>query len=184
MEKLNQVAINAGRISPLTFQLKTEWDETKGDKKELCIEKASEACSLVCDVIAPKAGKELFHSCFTPDKETNYGELVPLMQAYNSATTRNVKTQILRLYSYRYPVKTLQRIHEPYAKLTKWQIKRARAHAREYGSGSLVKTSPFHRVWIPPANWTISWTLSTVPTSIKMSRLVQGSCSLTAVIRL
>ena len=73
MEKLNQVAINAGRISPLTFQLKTKWDETKGDEKELCIEKASEACSLVCGVIAPKAGKELFHSCFTPDKETNYG---------------------------------------------------------------------------------------------------------------
>ena len=151
MEKLNQVETNAGRISPLTFQLKTKWDEAKADEKELCIKKASEACSLVCDVIAPKAGKELFHSCFTPDKETNYGDLVPLMQAYSSATTRNVKTQILSLYAYRYPVKTLQRIHEPYAKLTEWQIKRARAHAREYGPGSLVETSPTHRVRIPPA---------------------------------
>ena len=151
MEKLNQVATNADRISSLTFQLKTKWDEAKADEKELCIEKASEACSLVCDVIAPNAGKELFHSCFTPDKETNYGDLVPLMQAYSSATTRNVKTQMLSLYAYRYPVKTLQRIHEPYAKLTEWQIKRARAHAREYDPGSLVETSPTHRVRISPA---------------------------------
>ena len=100
MEKLNQVATNAGRISQLTFQLKTKWDEAKGDEKELCIEKATEACSLVCDVIAPKAGKELFHSCFTPDKEKSYGDLVPLMQAHSSATTRNMKTQILSLYAY------------------------------------------------------------------------------------
>ena len=97
------MATNADRISPLTLQLKTKWDEAKADEKELCIEKASEACSLVCDVIAPKAGKEPFHSCFTPDKETNYGDLVPLMQSYSSATTRNVKTQILSLYAYRYP---------------------------------------------------------------------------------
>ena len=47
------------------------------------------------------------------------------MQAYSNATTRNVKTQILSLYAYRYPVKTLQKIHEPYAKLTEWQIRRA-----------------------------------------------------------
>ena len=47
------------------------------------------------------------------------------MQAYSNAMTRNVKTQILSLYAYRYPVKTLQKIHEPYAKLTEWQIRRA-----------------------------------------------------------
>ena len=27
MESLNQVATNAGRVSPLMFQLKTSWDE-------------------------------------------------------------------------------------------------------------------------------------------------------------
>lgn len=151
MEKLNQVATNAGRVSPLMFQLKTTWDEAREDEKDVCIDKATDACSLVCDVIAPKAGQELYQSCFTPDKETNYGELVPLMQAYSNATTRNVKTQILSLYAYRYPVKTLQRIHEPYAKLTDWQIRQARAHARECGPGSLVETSPSHRVRLPPA---------------------------------
>jgi hypothetical protein len=31
------------------------------------------------------------------------------------------------MYAYQYPVKTLQRIHEPYARSSKWQIKRARS---------------------------------------------------------
>ena len=151
IEELNQVATSAGRVSPLTFRLKTTWDEAKEHEKQVCIDKATEACSLVCDVIAPKAGQELFQSCFAPDREQNYMELVPLMQAYSKATTRNLKTQILSLYAYRYPVKTLQRIHEPYAKLTEWQIKRARAHAKECGPGSLVEKSPCHRVRLPPA---------------------------------
>ena len=118
MEKLNQVATNVGPVSPLTFQLKTTWDDAREDEKEVCIDKAAEACSLVCDVIAPNAGQELFQSCLISDKERNYGDLVPLMQAYSNATRRNVKTQILSLYAYRYPEKTLQNIHEPYAKLT------------------------------------------------------------------
>ena len=151
MENLNQVATNAGRVSPLMFQLKTSWDEASEEEKEVCIDKATEACNLVCDVIAPKAGTELFRSCITPEKDANFSDLVPLMEAYSNASTKNVKTQILSLYAYRYPVKTLQRIHEPYAKLTEWQIRCARAHARERGPGSLVDTSPSHRVCLPPA---------------------------------
>ena len=151
MKKLNQVATNVGPVSPLTFQLKTTWDDARKDEKGVCIDKAAEACSLICDVIAPNAGQKLFQSCFTPDKETNYLDLVPLMQAYSNATTRNVKTQILNLYAYRCPEKTLQKIHEPYAKLTEWQIRRAWAHARECGPGSLVETSPSHRIRLPPA---------------------------------
>ena len=151
MDRLNNVATNVGPVSPLTFQLKTKWDDAREDEKDVCIDKATETCSLVCDIIAPNAGQELFQSCFTPKEETKYAELVPLMQAYSNATTRNVKTQILSLYAYRYPVKTLQKIHEPYAKLTEWQIKRARAHARECGPGSLIETSPSHRVRLPPA---------------------------------
>ena len=96
----------------------------------------------------------LGESCFTLvsqlTKETNYSEFVPLMQAYSNATTKNVKTQILSLYAYQYPVKTLQKIHEPYAKLTEWQIKRARSHAGESGRGSLVETSPCHRIRLQP----------------------------------
>ena len=71
------------------------------------------------------------------------------MEAYSNASTKNVKTQIPSLYAYRYPVKTLQRIHEPYAKLTEWQIRCARAQAQESCPGSLVETSPTHRVCLP-----------------------------------
>ena len=50
------------------FQLKTSWDEASEQEKELCIDKATEACNLVRDVIAPKAGSELFQSCVTSEK--------------------------------------------------------------------------------------------------------------------
>ena len=60
MESLNQVATNPGRVSPLMFQFKTSWGEAS-EQEEVCIDKATEACSLVCDVIAPKARSELFH---------------------------------------------------------------------------------------------------------------------------
>lgn len=147
----NQVATNAGRVSPLMSQLKTSWDEASEEEKEVFIEKATESRNLVCDIIAPKAGPELFRSCVTPEKDANFSDLVPLMEAYSNASTKNVKTQILSLYAYRYPVKTLQRIHEPYAKLSEWQIRCARAQARECGPGSLVETSLCHRVCLPSA---------------------------------
>ena len=35
----------------------------------------------------------------------------------------------LSIYAYRYPLDTLIRIHEPYEKISKWQVKQARAHA-------------------------------------------------------
>lgn len=73
------------------------------------------------------------------------------MEAYKNASTKNVKTQILSLYAYRYPVNVLQEMHEPYAKITEWQIKRARAHAKECGPRSLIEKSPSHRVRLPAA---------------------------------
>lgn len=73
------------------------------------------------------------------------------MEAYKNASTKNVKTQILSLYAYRYPANVLQEMHEPYAKITEWQIKRARAHAKECGPRSLIEKSPSHRVRLPAA---------------------------------
>ena len=64
--------------------------------------------------------------------------------------TSTLKTQILGLYAYRYPVRTLQKIHEPYSKLSEWQLRRTRAHARECGPVSMVEKSPCHRVRLPP----------------------------------
>ena len=45
MEKLNPVATGAGRVNPLTFQLKSTWEEAKEHEKEICIDEATEACS-------------------------------------------------------------------------------------------------------------------------------------------
>ena len=92
------------------FQLKTSRDEASEQEKEVGIDKAVEACNLVCDVIAPKAGPELFQSCVTAEKDVHFSDLVPLMEAYSNASTKNVKIQILSLYVYRHPMKTLQRI--------------------------------------------------------------------------
>ena len=68
------------------------------------------------------------------------------MQAYKNAPTRNLKTQILSLYAYRYPMKKLQKLHEPYESITTWQIKKARTHARECGPGLTVEKSLSYRV--------------------------------------
>ena len=140
-----------GKISPLTFQLKSTWEEATEDEKEICIEKAMEGCSVVCEIIAPNAGDKLLQSCAhaqLSDIETEdvSGDLVALMQAYKNAPTKNLKRQILSIYAYRYPVKKLQRLHEPYESLTAWQIKRARAHAREFGPGFTVEKSSSHRI--------------------------------------
>ena len=95
MESLNQVATNAGRVSPLMFQLKTSWDAASEQEKEVCIDKATEACNLVCDVIAPKARPKLCQSCVTPEKDAHISDLIPLMKAYSNTSTKNVKSQIL-----------------------------------------------------------------------------------------
>ncbi|CAB3999301.1 Hypothetical predicted protein, partial [Paramuricea clavata] len=118
MEKLRQVATSADQVNPLTFQLKTTWDEAKEDEKEVCMDKAIEACNLVCAVIAPKAGQELFKSCCMSEEDT-YGDLVPLMQAYSKAPTRNVKTQILSLYAYRYPLREKMEMPNVIRKVTR-----------------------------------------------------------------
>ena len=43
-------------------------------------------------------------------------------------------------------MKKLQKLHEPYESITTWQIKRARAHARECGPGLLAEKSSSYRV--------------------------------------
>ena len=56
--------------------------------------------------------------------------------------TWNLKTQILSLYAYRYPIKKVEKLHEPYESITTIkQIKRAITHARECGPGLPLKKS-------------------------------------------
>ena len=143
MESLSEAACEH-RPSILTYQLK-DWDSASIKEKTECQEKASEACSLLCKVIAPNDGERLFQSLYE-HKPTASNELVILMKAFAKAPTRSLKTQILSLYAYEYPVKTLQELHEPYARLTQWQIRRARAHAKMVGPGHNVTKPVRHRI--------------------------------------
>ena len=67
-EAMAKIAMHSqrGKIQPLTFQLTTTWEESKPEEKELCIEKATEACRVVCSVIAPKDGEKLFQAIQLP----------------------------------------------------------------------------------------------------------------------
>jgi hypothetical protein len=144
MRNLSEVA-RLHRPSVLNRQVKnlntvstTEMNEIK--------EKASEACALICNVIAPNDGEKLFNSLRTGVEPVVSNELVNLMKAYSKAPTRNLRTQILSLYAHQYPLKTLQKLHEPYAKLTQWQIRKARAHAEMIGPGGNVSKPTRHRI--------------------------------------
>ena len=151
MCQLSKETLNALSFSPLTFQLQKTWDEAKESKKKICIEKANKACGIVCEIVAPKAGQQLFRSCRRLDRGSDLQEFIPLMQPYKNASTKNVKMQILSLYAYHYPVKVLREMHKPYTKITEWQIKWARAHAKECGPGSLIEKLPSHHVRLPAA---------------------------------
>ena len=100
----------------------------------------------------PGRGKELFESMVSAQREKCEGlasdDLVVLMTAYKNAKTRNLKKQILSLYAYRYPLSTLKNIHEPYGKLSSWEIKQARSHAKLHGPGTPPEVKTKHRVRI------------------------------------
>ena len=70
-----------------------------------------------------------------------------LMRAHRDAPTRNLKTQILSTYTYRFSAKKLIAIHQLYGNVTNWQIKRARAHAN-VGQGEPVHKGIQHCVRI------------------------------------
>ncbi|KAK3751918.1 hypothetical protein QZH41_007936 [Actinostola sp. cb2023] len=73
-------------------------------------------------------------------------DLVVLMTVYKNAKTRNLKKQILSLYAYWYPMDTLKKVHQPYGKLSTWEIKQARSHANLHGPGALPENTKQHRV--------------------------------------
>ena len=133
-------------ISPLSFRLCSSWDETTHSEKEVCIEKATEACQVICEVIAPNAGKELFQAMNSTSDIHVSDKLAALMTAYKNATTRNLKLQILSIYAHNYPAKILMKLHEPYAKVTMWQIRKARLHAQQNGPGNIIEKQKYSRI--------------------------------------
>ena len=75
-------------------------------------------------------------------------ELAALMTAHREAPTRKLKTQILSLYCYEFSSKKIIEIHEPYERITAWQVKKARAHCKQFGAGMPEEKEVHHRVRI------------------------------------
>ena len=144
MKNLSEAA-RLHKPSVLDYQIKNLDNISTGEMNEIK-ERASEACVFICKMIAPNDGEKLFKSLHSEAEPEVSSDLINLMKAYAKAPTRNLRTQILSLYAYQYQVKTLQKLHEPYAKLTQWQIRRARAHAKMIGPGGNVSNSTCHRV--------------------------------------
>ena len=141
----NQIA--GEKHNPLESQLRTAWEKCSKQEQTKCLEKAKEDCMLVCKITAPEDADKLF-SALNSNEEDKYqvsDDLKMLMSAFKNANSKNVKTQILSLYAHRFPTDTLKKIHEPYGKLTSWQIKRARAHAKMHNPGAPLVKEIRHR---------------------------------------
>ena len=120
METLSKASAGH-KIKPLTFQLKGGWDEALYKQQEECIDRATEACHSVCHVIAPDSGEKLFQILQRQRDDTAGedlpGDLLAMITTYKNAPTRNLKTQILSIYAYRYTNEKLKKLHEPFERL-------------------------------------------------------------------
>ena len=141
MDNLSELA-GMDKPSELSFQI-NDLESANSMQKNECIAKATDACKIICSIIAPNDGDKLFQSL---PRETTCDHLLPLVNAFVQAPTRNLRTQILSIYAYELPKKALQKLHEPYGKLSGWQIDRARAHARTCGPGREMKKTKHHRI--------------------------------------
>ena len=93
--------------SPLTFQLQEDWESATQQKKKTCVEKATEACKLICGIIAPNDEEKLLEALQINKEEDAARSLLPLITAYVQAPTKCLKTQILSIYAYEYPIPAL-----------------------------------------------------------------------------
>lgn len=147
IESLYAVA-QGEKPSELTSQLQNDWDIASQKEKDMYVEKATEASKLICKVIAPNDSEKLFQSMAHHDRSLQdlSQSLHLLMTAYAQAPTKTLKTQILSIYAYEHTIAILQKVHEPYAKVSQRQIKRARAHARINGPGVSITKESRHRI--------------------------------------
>ena len=133
-------------VEPLTFVLRSKWEEETKGEKEACKEKVDEACRAVCKVIAPNDSEKLLDAFRQAQEESETDDLKTLLSAYRNAPTKNVKTQILSIYAGRYLSKFLKQVHAPFEKLSDRQIKKARSRAKNVGIGMNIEKQSTHRV--------------------------------------
>ena len=153
MDEIASKRKSGTRREPLMSQMDS-WEKSDVSQRDCYIRKASEDCTLVCDMTAPNDGKQLFQAMASanPEKLDDPAKaddvMIALMNAYKNATNRSTQTQILSLYAYKYSVSTVKKLHMPYGKLSTRQIHRARCHARTLGPGSVPEQKKYHRVRI------------------------------------
>ena len=128
---------STAKFSPISSRLHIPLSETTKSTKEKCIAKASEACQMVCEVIAPNDSETLFEEVGAGQRPFVSSELAALMTTHTEAPTMKLKTQILSLYCYRFSAKKLIEIHEPYERITSWQVKKRMPIASSLGQACL-----------------------------------------------
>ena len=131
--------------TPLAFQLDVPWESASSEAKSQCIEKASKDCLLVCNMNAPESGAKLYEALASQRGMEPSLDLEASMTAYRNAKTSGLRTQILSIYAFKYPIPVLMKLHEPYEKLTRYQVKRRRKHAKLYGPGTIPENELKHR---------------------------------------
>ena len=110
--------------------------ESQVDCREKCsfpekskfVQKAEEACQLVCDLIALRDGKALFQAVVDHEEKCKTAidvGLQTLTVAYQNAPTKSLRTQILSIYADRFSANELKRMHQPFENLSDRQIKKS-----------------------------------------------------------
>ena len=85
--------------------------KTTTEEKNICIEKATEALGVVCDVIEPSAGPELLESCLKSESIAN--DLKPLMEAYKNAITKKRQNTDIEFMHITFLLKNCRRFMRP-----------------------------------------------------------------------
>ena len=87
-------AIRQPRIDPLDSQVDC-WEKCSNAERVEAVQKADEVCQLMCDVIVPNDGEQLFHALVNQHQnkaETSDAGFVALVAAYQNAPSKTLKT--------------------------------------------------------------------------------------------
>ena len=77
------------------------------EAKSQCVENASEDCRLVCNMIAPESGAELYKAVTSKYGVEPSSDLEALITAHRNENTLGFRTQTLNIYTFRYTIPVL-----------------------------------------------------------------------------
>ena len=143
-------AIRKPRIDPLESQVAC-WEGCTNAERSAVVQKTEKVCQLICDVVAPNNGEELFKEIVNQHQnrvETGGTGLQALVTAYQNAPSESLKTQILSIYANNFTTTELKHLHKPFEDLSDRQIKKARAQAKTEGLGVPAEKIPQHRICV------------------------------------